>query len=68
MANAHRQDFEKKRRPVVEADRHAGSVSADELHSEDEEDDDDTGSMAEDRLKVRRVETLMRGESSEDDE
>ncbi|KAI0536581.1 EXS family-domain-containing protein [Xylaria digitata] len=66
MATAHRQDFEKKRRPPVEVDQDIGGLSADELRSEDEE-DDDSGSMAEDRLEMRRVETLVRGEESEDE-
>ncbi|KAI1149902.1 EXS family-domain-containing protein [Nemania diffusa] len=66
MANAHRQDFEKKRRPPAEIDHDVGARSADELRSEDEE-DDDTGSMAEERLELRHVETVVHGESSEDD-
>ncbi|TGJ85772.1 hypothetical protein E0Z10_g2975 [Xylaria hypoxylon] len=67
MANAHRQDFEKKRRPPIEVDQDMGALSPDELRSEDEE-DDDSRSMAEDRLEIRRVETLVRGEESEDDD
>ncbi|GAW12379.1 hypothetical protein ANO14919_017450 [Xylariales sp. No.14919] len=66
MATAHRQDFEKKRRPPIEVGQDTGTLSADELHSEDEE-DEDSGSMAEDRLEIRRVETLVRGEESQDD-
>jgi hypothetical protein len=66
MANAHRQDFEKKRRPPLEAGRDLGAETADELRSDDEE-EDDAGSMDEERLKVRRVETLVREDESEDD-
>ncbi|KAI1125872.1 EXS family-domain-containing protein [Nemania abortiva] len=66
MANAHRQDFEKKRRPPAQIDRDVGSASADELRSEDE-DDDDTGSMSESRLELRRVETMVHGDSSGDE-
>ncbi|KAI1753565.1 EXS family-domain-containing protein [Xylaria castorea] len=66
MASAHRQDFEKKRRPPVEVDHDADAGSADELHSEDEE-DDDTRSMDEERLEIRRVVTLVREEENDDD-
>ncbi|KAI1746028.1 EXS family-domain-containing protein [Xylaria scruposa] len=67
MANAHRQDFEKKRRPPVEVDRDdADAGSADELRSEDEE-DDDTRSMNEERLEIRRVVTLVREDENDDD-
>ncbi|KAJ8123374.1 hypothetical protein ONZ43_g666 [Nemania bipapillata] len=66
MANAHRQDFEKKRRPIAEIDHDVAVESADELRSEDDE-DDDTGSMAEARLELRHVETLVQGESSGDE-
>jgi len=67
MANAHRQDFEKKRRPPVETDHNLEAESSYELHSEDEEEDDETGSLAEERQRVRRVETLVRSEGSESD-
>jgi xenotropic and polytropic retrovirus receptor 1 len=66
MANAHKQDFEKKRRPHTEIGHDVATELVDELHSEDEE-DDDTGSMAEARLELRHVETLVHGESSGDD-
>ncbi|KAJ2987887.1 hypothetical protein NUW58_g4265 [Xylaria curta] len=62
MANAHRQDFEKKR-PAVEVDDDLGAGSADELQSE-EEDDDDTGSISQERLEIRGMETLVRGEEN----
>ncbi|GAP83951.1 putative SYG1 protein [Rosellinia necatrix] len=65
MANAHRQDFEKKRRPTVNAGQDIAAGSGDELRSDDEE-DDDIRSMAGERLEIRRVETLV-GEGSEGD-
>ncbi|KAI0183387.1 EXS family protein [Xylaria flabelliformis] len=68
MANAHRQDFEKKRRPPVEVDHDADAGSADELRSEDEEEDDDTRSMNEERLEIRRVVTLVREDENDDDD
>lgn len=58
MANAHKQDFEKKRRPTVGADNNTGVASVDDLRSDDEE-DDDTGSMVGERLELRRVETYV---------
>ncbi|KAI0459942.1 EXS family-domain-containing protein [Xylaria acuta] len=67
MANAHRQDFEKKRRPPVEVGNDVEAGSADELRSEDEE-DDDTRSMSEERLELRRVVTLVQGEEEEGDD
>ncbi|RYC65373.1 hypothetical protein CHU98_g845 [Xylaria longipes] len=54
IATAHRQDFEKKRRPPIEVNHDVEAESADELRSEDEE-DDDAGSMDEERLEIRRV-------------
>ncbi|KAI1113713.1 EXS family-domain-containing protein [Nemania sp. NC0429] len=66
IADAHKQDFEKKRRPPVEVDDSQRDESADELHSEDDE-DDDTRSMAEERLELRHAETSVQGESSQDD-
>ncbi|KAI1425845.1 EXS family-domain-containing protein [Xylaria sp. FL1777] len=66
MATAHRQDFEKKRRPPVEADQDAGALSAEELHSEEE--DDDSGSVGDERMEIHRVVTLVRGEESQDDD
>ncbi|KAI0106440.1 EXS family-domain-containing protein [Nemania sp. FL0031] len=66
MASAHRQDFEKKRRPSPKIETDADIASGDELRSEDD-DDDDTGSMVETRLELRRMETLPQ-ESSEDDQ
>ncbi|KAI3339816.1 EXS family-domain-containing protein [Ustulina deusta] len=68
MATAHRQDFEKKRRPPIEADHDVEALSAGELRSEDEEEEEGSGSMDEDRLEFRRVETLVRGETSQDDD
>ncbi|KAI8633230.1 EXS-domain-containing protein [Xylariaceae sp. FL1651] len=70
MADAHRQDFEKKRRPPVEAGAGLEAETADEFRSDDdeEEDEDDTGSMVDERMEVRRVETLVRGEENEDEQ
>ncbi|KAI1166305.1 EXS family-domain-containing protein [Nemania serpens] len=65
IANAHKQDFEKKRRPV-EVDDDQKDESPDELRSEDDE-DDDTRSMAEERLELRHAETSVQGASSQDD-
>ncbi|KAI0977065.1 EXS family-domain-containing protein [Xylaria arbuscula] len=64
MATAHRQDFEKKKRPPVEIDNDADVLSADELQSEEEE-EEDSGSLNEERQEIRHVESLMRG--SDDD-
>lgn len=66
IANAHKQDFEKKRRPPVEVGDDKRDELADELRSEDDE-DDDTRSMAEERLELRHAETSVQGESSQDD-
>ncbi|KAI0427326.1 EXS family-domain-containing protein [Xylaria sp. FL1042] len=70
MATAHRQDFEKKRRPPVEADRDIAALSADELRSEDEEEEEEeeeSGSLNEERLDVGHPETLVRRAESKDD-
>ncbi|KAI0392641.1 EXS-domain-containing protein [Xylariaceae sp. FL0594] len=68
MANAHRQDFEKRRKPAPNTDRDIEAESSCELRSDDEEEEDDeTGSMDEERQRVRRVETLVRSEGSESD-
>ncbi|KAI1272815.1 EXS family-domain-containing protein [Xylaria sp. FL0933] len=68
MATAHRQDFEKKRRPPGEADKDMAALSADELRSEDEEEEEDSGSLNEERLEVDHAETLVRRAQSEDDD
>ncbi|KAI1818183.1 EXS-domain-containing protein [Poronia punctata] len=69
MANAHRQDFEKKRRPtIVEPSHELEAESAYEIRSDEEdEEDDDGGNMTEERFRVRRSETLVRSEESESD-
>ncbi|KAI1352146.1 EXS family-domain-containing protein [Xylaria sp. FL0043] len=67
MATAHRQDFEKKRRPPGETDKDMAALSADELRSEDEE-EEDSGSLNEERLEVDHTETLVRRAGSEDDD
>ncbi|KAI0805762.1 EXS family-domain-containing protein [Xylaria sp. FL0064] len=67
MATAHRQDFEKKRRAPGEADKDMAALSADELRSEDEE-EEDSGSLNEERLEVDHAETLVQRAGSEDDD
>lgn len=64
MASAHRQDFEKKRRPVIETEQDMEALSADELHSEDDE-DEDSGSMSEDRREVNEAGSLVHEPSDE---
>ncbi len=66
MADAHRQDFEKKRKPNADQGRRA-SQDVDEgdedgLQSDDEEDDDDdeSGSLLEERMEVREAEGFVR--------
>lgn len=76
MAEAHKQDFEK-RRPPPEGAR-ARSVPNEEgdedgLRSEeeeeDEDEDDDSGSLEEERMQAREAETLIRrGKSSDEEE
>ncbi|KAF3002764.1 hypothetical protein E8E14_007441 [Neopestalotiopsis sp. 37M] len=69
MANAHRQDFEKKRRapePPKEGDVDLGNDEPSDDDDEDAEDDDDDDSSAfEERMEMRRAETLIRGPSGE---
>ncbi|KAI2643164.1 EXS-domain-containing protein [Xylaria nigripes] len=62
MANAHRQDFVKKRLPPEKSDS-IEAASVDELHSEDEE--EETEWTPEERLA--HVETVERGETSENE-
>jgi hypothetical protein len=56
MAEAHKQDFEKKRKPnqLDKADE-----DDEEMHS-DQEDEDETGSMLEERMEAREAESLVR--------
>lgn len=82
LADAHKQDFEKKRRP--ETGRVGGSVGVDGVHEGDDDDDDEdedevdlvgsegtdeeTGSMEDERLEVREAEMLGReGRGGESD-
>ncbi|KAI1365879.1 EXS family-domain-containing protein [Xylaria arbuscula] len=70
MASAHRQDFEKKRRPAIETERDVEvALSADELHSEDD-DEEDSGSMTEERREVNEAGSLVhtQGDESRDDD
>ncbi|KAK3327609.1 SPX domain-containing protein [Cercophora scortea] len=75
MAEAHKQDFEKKRLPLPGDSKTATTAAEeedeedDELHSEDEDEDDETGSIQEERMQVREAETLMkRGRGDEGEE
>ncbi|KAM7198062.1 EXS family domain containing protein [Naviculisporaceae sp. PSN 640] len=74
MAEAHKQDFEKKRPPPEGAKMRTVPDDEDEerLKSEEEEEDDDededSGSMQEERMQAREAETLMRRGKSADDE
>lgn len=78
MAEAHKQDFEKKR-PPPEGTKVPGEeedYGEDELRSEEEgededEDDDGSGSLQEERMQIREAETLIkraRGEGDGDDD
>ncbi|KAM7221120.1 EXS family domain containing protein [Rhypophila decipiens] len=75
MAEAHKQDFEKKR-PLPEGARARNAPADDEdedgLRSgEDEEEDDeeeDSGSLHEERMQAREAETLMRRDRSADED
>ncbi|OTA67758.1 EXS-domain-containing protein [Hypoxylon sp. EC38] len=67
MADAHRQDFEKRRRPLEPApsENEADLVEEDVPSEEDEEDDDDddTGSIMDERMEARRSEGLTKAET-----
>ncbi|KAK7749781.1 Xenotropic and polytropic retrovirus receptor 1 [Cytospora paraplurivora] len=81
LADAHRQDFEKKRVPAesVRGSQLTGVEVGDEEEDDDDEDDDlggtdegtddegnDTGSMLDERMEVREVEMLSRKGRHED--
>ncbi|KAK3945161.1 EXS family-domain-containing protein [Diplogelasinospora grovesii] len=79
MAEAHKQDFEKRRPSVLEAAIKTADPDEDddeELPSEEEDEDEDeeneSGSMHEERMRVREAESLMRrgqsGSEAEDGE
>ncbi|KAI1391386.1 EXS-domain-containing protein [Hypoxylon trugodes] len=66
MADAHKQDFEK-RRPTTGAG--GNELAEEDVPSEeedDDDDDDDTGSMLDERMEVRRSERLVKSESGGD--
>ncbi|KAI8964913.1 EXS-domain-containing protein [Daldinia sp. FL1419] len=69
MADAHKQDFEKRRRPLEPASSQDVSdlgVEGRDLQSEEEDDDDDdTGSMFDERMEARRAEGLVKPEMSD---
>ncbi|UKZ72906.1 hypothetical protein TrVFT333_000543 [Trichoderma virens FT-333] len=47
LAEAHKQDFEKKRKPVEEAGEEAGGIGqSDDFDDDDDDDDDDAGSLS----------------------
>jgi hypothetical protein len=65
MAEAHKQDFEKKRKPN-QLDK---ANEEDEEMQSDQEDDDETGSMLEERMEVREAENFVRrGTAGAEDE
>ncbi|RYO85300.1 hypothetical protein DL766_001724 [Monosporascus sp. MC13-8B] len=69
MAEAHRQDFEK-RRPRAESSataRAAGDddINASEEERDDDDDDDDTASVFDERMEARRAERLVRSDSGD---
>ncbi|KAK3325567.1 EXS family-domain-containing protein [Apodospora peruviana] len=81
MADAHKQDFEKRRPPAEEmkaatatAAEEEGEEDEDGFHSEEDDDDDeDSGSLQEERMRVREAERLMKrgendGEDGDDDD
>ena len=62
MAEAHRQDFEKKRRlPESTTDDNDHDIQA-----SDEDDEDDTASVLDERMEARRAESLVRGDWNHD--
>ena len=69
MAEAHKQDFEK-RRPLEEA--HAPHLADDEdddeRNSDEDDEDDDSGSVEEERVQIREAEALMEGICEEGEE
>ncbi|KAI1370881.1 EXS-domain-containing protein [Hypoxylon crocopeplum] len=68
MAGAHKQDFEKRRRPPEpEPSDNGGDIPEDEEvpSEEEDDDDDDTGSMVNERMEARRA-GLVKGETSEE--
>ncbi|RYP34323.1 hypothetical protein DL767_004317 [Monosporascus sp. MG133] len=70
MAEAHRQDFEKKRRPRAESSATARAAGDDDINASEEEPDDDdddedndTASVFDERMEARRAEKLVRSDS-----
>jgi hypothetical protein len=61
MAEAHKQDFEKKRKPnqLDKAKEEDDEEEDDEIHSS-QDDEDETGSMLEERMEVREAEGFVR--------
>ncbi|KUI71464.1 hypothetical protein VM1G_07272 [Cytospora mali] len=77
LADAHKQDFEKKRKPAdsgSRANQLAGTNEAGDYDEDDDEDDDlgasddeDSGSLLNERMEVREVEMLTRKGRNSDD-
>ncbi|KAI4594910.1 hypothetical protein KJ359_007433 [Pestalotiopsis sp. 9143b] len=68
MANAHRQDFEKKRRapePPKENDQDLGDDGPSDDDDDDDPEDDEDSDDLDERMEVRRAEHLVRGPSDE---
>ncbi|KAI1414338.1 EXS-domain-containing protein [Hypoxylon sp. FL1857] len=70
MADAHRQDFEKRRRLPESAPSENGGdlasvdVPSEEEDDDDDDDDDDTGSLLDERMQARRDEALVKLEGN----
>ncbi|XDG02265.1 hypothetical protein ABKA04_001880 [Annulohypoxylon sp. FPYF3050] len=69
MADAHKQDFEKRRRapepPTSDHDADLAEQPSEESEGEDDDDDDEsTGSLIDERLAARRDEDLVKAEAS----
>ena len=78
MAEAHKQDFEKKRKPAAEAARAAAKDEADEddlrhglggeLDEDGDDEDEDSGSLLVQQMEARAAEGLTRGKGVDDSE
>ncbi|KAI0897732.1 EXS-domain-containing protein [Annulohypoxylon nitens] len=68
MADAHKQDFEKRRRapeqPTSDNDADLAEQPSEESEGEDDDDDESTGSLIDERLAARRDEDLVKAEAS----
>ncbi|EON98662.1 putative signal transduction protein [Phaeoacremonium minimum UCRPA7] len=69
MAEAHKQDFEKRRKPetpVPEADDEVDAGRSDD-DDDDDDDDDETGSLLDERMEVREAEMLRKPTEERED-